>query len=94
LLDYLSQDPPNSLKLLRQLKKLVLTPAQTEKIHSIALKTLAQPYWHARTREYIALLRRFMTPELYEKVAGLPEEKRELVRWHLSQEISMRDQKL
>jgi hypothetical protein len=94
LLDYLSQDPPNSRKLLRQFKKLVLTPTQTERLHTIALGILAQSHWHARTREYIALLRRFMTPELYEKVAGLPGEKRELLCWHLSQELSMKDDQL
>jgi hypothetical protein len=94
LLEYLSKDPPNSQKLLRQFKKLVLTPTQTEQLHTIALEALAKPYWHARTREYIALLRRFMTPELYEKSVNLSKENQDLLCWHLNQEELMRNQKL
>ncbi len=94
LLEYLSQDSPKSQKLLRKIKKLVLDPVQTDRLHTIALDVLAQPRWHARTREYIALLRRFMTPELFEKANELPEAKQILLRRHLEQENSMRNSKL
>ncbi len=93
-LDYLCEDPVNSRKLLRNLKKMSLSSTQTERIHVISLQALAKPGWHARTREYIALLRRFMTPELFEKANELPEAKQILLRWHLEQENSMRNSKL
>jgi hypothetical protein len=94
LLDFLSDGHPKPRRFLRKLKKLALTPMQTDRLHKIVLENLAQPRWHARTREYVALLRRFSTPELYEKAESLSEEKRELVRWHLGQEKSMKNDKL